>query len=124
MDDLGEEAPAWSIGHGINADEAIELGVDLSDHVLRWLGVFAPFYRFAAWSRENDFIEAGKQIQEEKAQKRRQATGFRKGDKVRITGGLFSGKRGVVEAIDSKAQVKVRVGKMSVVVSGHDLHPG
>ena len=63
------------------------------------------------------------QIQEEKAQKRRQATQFTTGDKVRFIGGLFSGKTGVVQGFDTKAQVKVLVGKMSVVVPGTDLAP-
>jgi len=118
---LVEDERAFIAGHRVAAQEVIELGDELSDHVGRWLGVLAPVYRFAAWSRDNDFIEAGKQIQEEKAAKRRQATSYHKGDKVRIIGGLFAGKLGIVESIDTKAQVKVRVGKMSVVVSGHDL---
>lgn len=82
-----------------------------------------PFYRFAAWSRDNDLIEAGKKIQEEKAQRRRQATHFTTGDKVRFIAGLFVGKLGVVQGIDTKAQVKVQVGTMSVVVAGGDLTP-
>lgn len=121
---LASEGPPWLLGHNIPAAETTELGTELADHVGRWLGVLAPIYRFVAWDRDNDFIEANKQIQAEKAQKRRQATSYRQGDKVRIVGGLFSGKVGVVESIDTKAQVKVRVGKMSVVVSGHDLLPG
>ena len=120
---LASDGPSWLLGHHIPAAQATELGSELADHVGRWLGLLAPLYRFAAWSRDNDFIEANKQIQEEKAQKRRQATSYREGDKVRVVGGLFSGKIGVVESIDTKAQVKIRVGKMSVVVSGHDLLP-
>jgi len=112
---------AWQIGHLVEADEAIGFGDDLPDHVGRWLGTFTPLYRFVAWSRDNDNIEVAKKIQEEKAEKRRKAVSFKKGDKVRIIAGLFSGKRGVVEAIDTKAKVKVRVGKMSVMVSGKEL---
>jgi len=121
---LGDKEPTWLLGHAVASADAIELGPDLADHVGRWLGVLAPFYRWAAWTRSNDHIEATKQIQEEKAAKRRQATSYQSGDKVRIVAGLFSGKLGVVENVDTKAQVKVRVGKMSVVVSGHDLVPG
>jgi transcription antitermination factor NusG len=80
-------------------------------------------YRFCAWTRDNDLIDAGKQIQEEKAQKRRQATAFNPGDRVRFVSGLFTGKLGVVQETDTKAQVKVRVGKMSVVVAGSELTP-
>jgi hypothetical protein len=120
---LGKQDPAWEIGHLIPAAEAIQLGRDLADEVVRWLGVLSPLYRFAAWSRDNDHTEVVKQLQQEKEQQRRQATSHRSGDKVRIISGLFTGKTGVVESIDAKAQVKVRVGKMSVVVSGNDLLP-
>ncbi|MEZ4272753.1 MAG: KOW motif-containing protein [Myxococcota bacterium] len=120
---LEKNQPPWSVGHAMTATEACELGIELADHVSRWIGALAPIYRFVAWSHHNDHIEAGKKLQEEKAQKRREATSYRKGDKVRVISGLFSGKTGVVENIDTKAHVKVRVGKMSVVVSGHDLLP-
>lgn len=120
---LGKEHPPWVVGHSIAADEAIELGTDLPDLVARWLGVLVPIYRFAAWTRDNDFIEAGKAIKEEKEAKRRQATSYQKGDRVRVINGMFTGKNGVVESVDTKAKVRVRVGKMSVVVSGHDLVP-
>ncbi len=120
---LGDKDPTWEIGHSITAADAIGLGTDVADHVGRWLGVLAPFYRYFAWSRDNDQIAAAKQIQEEKAQKRRQAASYQKGDKVRLTGGMFAGKLGVVESTGTKAQVKVRVGKMSIKVSGTDLIP-
>jgi transcription antitermination factor NusG len=56
-------------------------------------------------------------------QKRKNTTQFQPGDKVRIITGLFRGKTGVVQETDTKAQVKVNVGPMSVVVAGGDLAP-
>jgi hypothetical protein len=120
---LGPDDPVFSLGHEMAAAEAIELGEDLADHVGRWLGTLVPAYRFIAWVPSNDHIGAGKQLQEEKAEKRRQALGYKSGDKVRIISGVFAGKTGVVQTIDDKAQVKVQVGKMSVVLSGNDLTP-
>jgi hypothetical protein len=114
---------AWLLGHTLPAQEAIDLGSDLADHVHRWLGALTPHYRFLAWAKTNDHINMGRQIQEEKAQKRRRALGYNSGDKVRIISGPFAGKTGVVQDIDTKAQVKVQVGKMSLVVSGSDLTP-
>lgn len=113
----------WMVGHAVPVEDAVGLGADLPDLVGRWLGTLLPVYRFAAWSVDNDHIEATKQIKEEKEQARRQATAYKSGDKVRVIGGLFSGKLGVVESVDTKAQVKVRVGKMSVVIAGQDLAP-
>lgn len=124
---LGEQLTtsdkAFHVGHAITTDAAVEKGTELVAHVHHWLKATAPVYRFCAWTRDNDLIEAGKQIQEEKAQKRRQATAFHPGDRVRFIAGLFTGKLGVVQETDTKAQVKVRVGKMSVVVAGTDLTP-
>lgn len=120
---LNDTELPWELGSGIPAEEAVALGPDLADEVTRWLGALAPLYRYFAWSRDNDFIAAAKQIQEEKAQKRRQASSYGKGDRVRVTSGLFAGKLGIVESTDTKAQVRIRVGKMSIKVAGTDLTP-
>ncbi|MEK7703407.1 MAG: hypothetical protein AAB426_00500 [Myxococcota bacterium] len=121
--DLGDKERAWQLGHAITAEDAIGLGVELADHIARWLGALAPVYRYVAWTRDNDHIDVTRQLHEEKIQKRKQASGYNVGDKVRIVSGLFSGKTGIVQDIDSRAQVRVRVGKMSVVVPGTDLTP-
>jgi hypothetical protein len=118
---LSEEGVAWSLGHSIPAAGAVALGAGVAAEVGRWLHALAPLYRFVAWSRANDSIDVNKQIKHEKEQKRRQAHSYREGDKVRIISGMFTGKLGVVETIDTKAKVKVRVGTMIIVVSGHDL---
>ena len=122
-DHLGVDAPAWQIGHSVPATEAIDFGVELAEYVGRWVGELLPIYRFIAWDKTNDHIDVNKQLQQEKAEKKRQALGFGPGDKVRIISGVFTGKQGVVQDVDAKAQVRVRVGKMSVVVSGNDLTP-
>lgn len=118
---MGADQPTWSVGMSIPAETALSLGLELVPMVNRWLSAIVPFYRFSAWTRENDLIEATKQLQEEKQQKRRNATSFSPGDKVRIVSGLFSGKIGTVQETDTKAQVKVLVGKMSVVVASTEL---
>ena len=120
-DKLVPGQPTWQVYFSIPAEEVVARGTAIVDDVTLWLRALAPLYRFTAWTRDNDLIEAGKQLQEEKAQKRRQATAFHPGDRVRFVAGLFSGKLGVVQETDTKAQVKVRVGKMSVVVPGTDL---
>ena len=79
-----------------------------------------PLYHFAAWTRDNDAIEAGRQLQEEKAQ-RRQAHAFEVGDRVRIRSGPFAGKIGLVHGTDTKARVKVKIDVMAIVVPGEDL---
>ena len=127
LDELGaalaDSHASLHLGWGIGNEEAQSLGVGLAERAAAFVRALAPLYRWLAWTRDNDHIEAGKQLQEEKREKRRQAVSYNAGDKVRIVSGLFSGKIGVVQEIDTKAQVKVRVGKMSVVVAGTDLTP-
>lgn len=118
---LGRDDPTWNLGHTVPVEEAIALGTELADLVGRWLGALTPFFTFAAWVPSNDQIGLRKEIAEQKAEKQRQALGYKAGDKVRIISGIFSGKVGIVQSIDAKAQVKVRVGKMAVVLSGNDL---
>ncbi|MEE8408156.1 MAG: hypothetical protein V3T05_00995, partial [Myxococcota bacterium] len=120
---LGQDDPAWLLGHSVPADEALQLGGDLADYIGRWLGALAPHYRFIAWVPGNDRIGLRHEIAEQKAERQRQALGYKSGDKVRIISGIFSGKVGVVQTIDAKAQVKVQVGTMAVVLSGNDLTP-
>jgi hypothetical protein len=121
--DMKTSAHAWTLGTSIPTEDAIQLGPDLADLIHRWIGALIPLYRFAAWTRENDFIEVNKKIQEEKTQRRHQAQSLGQGDKVRVTAGLFSGKVGVIESVDTKGKTKVRVGKMSVVVPNEELLP-
>jgi hypothetical protein len=113
----------WRLGKQFSRAEVLEADADIVGVFGTMLASLLPMYRYTAWTRDNDFIQASKQIQEEKAQKRKQATSYRKGDKVRVISGLFSGKVGVVQDVDAKAQVRVQVGKMSVVVPGTELVP-
>lgn len=79
------------------------------------------FYQFTTWSRDNDQTAVGEKIRKEKADLRKNATGLKLGARVRISGGMFSGKIGVVQAVDTKANVKVQVGAMAVTVPNDDL---
>ena len=118
---LGANAAAWTLGHTIAAEDAIALEQEICDYVGRWLGALLPFYRFVAWTGDNDHIEANKQLQEEKEKKRKNSTNYNPGDKVRVTTGLFLGKLGEVIAVDTKGQVRVRIGKVAVVLPGTGL---
>jgi hypothetical protein len=117
---MADSDAALLVGQYFSVDEVIALGAELSEPLRHLLASLTPIYRFIAWTRENDFIEAGKQLQEEKQIKRR-SSGFHPGDKVRISSGLFSGKSGIVQETDTKGQVRVMVGKMAVVVANQDL---
>jgi hypothetical protein len=106
-----------------SAEQAVTLGVALAADIEATLLQARATYDFATWSRDNDHIAVGEKIRKEKSEQRKNATGLRGGDRVRITGGLFAGKIGVVQGVDTKANVKVLVGAMAVTVPGADLSP-
>jgi len=114
---------SWHIGQRLSKDDVIAMGESLLNPLAEVFKQLIPFYKYCSWSKENDFIGAQKHIQEEKAEKRRQAGSYAVGNKVRITSGLFSGKQGLVESIDTKSNVRVKVGNMSVVVPSSELIP-
>ena len=120
---LMDSKESWHIGQRLTKDDVIAMGDSLHNPLAEIFQQLMPFYKYCSWSKENDFIGAQKHIQEEKAEKRRQAGSYAVGDKVRITSGLFSGKQGLVESIDTKSNVRVKVGNMSVVISSAELIP-
>jgi hypothetical protein len=115
-----DERPFY-LGQRWTAEEAKARGPELGEDVARLCAPLLPMLEFAQWTRANDHIAVGEKIRQEKIAERKNATEFRAGDKVRILGGLFSGKAGVVQAIDSKAQVKVQVGPLAVTVAANEL---
>ncbi|MEW5848625.1 MAG: hypothetical protein AB2A00_07410 [Myxococcota bacterium] len=83
------------------------------------LRTLLPVYRFGAWARDHDFIQAQKAIKEHK-QEARKATQYQVGDRVKILSGLWSGRQGTVEEVDKKGVLKVQVGLVSVKVDAKD----
>jgi hypothetical protein len=82
-----------------------------------------PVFRFVAWSRQNDHHQVKAVIQEHREKVEKKFQDLRAGDEVRIARGLAAGKIGVVDAIERKGQVKVRIGPMLVAVKMDDLVP-
>ena len=121
---LIQDTHPWQIGVLVAASEIVEKSrEEITEHLQTSLRTLIPLYRFCSWTRENDQIEANKQLQDEKQLKRKNLTGLSSGDKVRFVSGLFSGKIGIVQETDTKSQVKVLVGKMSVVVAHNEITP-
>jgi hypothetical protein len=106
-------------GRAVPRDEAIHAGADALELGRRTLGAVMEVYRFIAWSRDNDFVSMREALQKEKAAKRQR--GLAKNDAVRIIRGMFAGKTGVVQEIDAKGALRVRVGKVAVKVDAEDV---
>ncbi|MBN2362150.1 MAG: hypothetical protein JXR83_22050 [Deltaproteobacteria bacterium] len=103
------------------ADDAVAAGAALAESCGQRLHALAEIYRFCAWTPDNDHIAARKAIKE--AGTGQQKSGFKKGDRVRILAGLWSGRSGTVEEIDRKGGLKVLVGLVAVKVDVSEVAP-
>jgi len=112
-------ARLFFVGRTVSRDEALAAGPGIVEQAAHALTALFSAYRFIAWSRDNDFLSMREALQKEK-QARRQK-GLAKNDPVRIVRGMFAGKQGVVQEVDAKGGLKVRVGKMAVKVDAEDV---
>ena len=106
-------------GQSIDRNMAIELGSKLSEQLSTLLQTMLPLYQYIAWHRDNDYISISDQLREQTV--RRKQRGLRSGDKVTIVEGIFAGRAGQIQEIDSKGQLKVLVGKMPIKVKASDV---
>lgn len=93
-----------------------------AEYVADTFAELANLYRIVTWSRENDFADVAQQVAEEKKVKRRSGNApFEENDHVQVTGGLFSGQRGVVMGYDRAGKIKVKVGNLTLPISAGAL---
>ena len=78
-------------------------------------------YSFISWHRENDFQAVKDVLKDQKEQARRQFSDLKTGDEVRIMKGLAVGRLGVVESLERKGVVKVRLGPMVISLKVEEL---
>lgn len=83
------------------------------------LGLLLPIWRFMAWSRENDHVSVKETLKESVIRER--SRGLMPRDLVKVLRGVFAGKTGIVESLDSKGAVKLRVGTMAVKVASDEV---
>jgi hypothetical protein len=115
----GAPHPLFYVGRAIARDEALAAGSGLVDVARAGLTSLLPIYRFIAWSRDNDFVSMREALQKERQQKRQK--GLVKNDVVRIVRGMFAGKQGVVQEVDTKGGLRVLVGKVAVKLDAEDV---
>jgi len=78
-----------------------------------------PVLEFIAWTRENDHVSMRDTLKQNVVKTR--SKGLGKHDRIRVIRGMFTGKTGVVEQIDAKGALKVRLGAMVVKLAGEDV---
>lgn len=103
-----------TVGRRFDRARAVELGATLARSIDDVLRAVLPVYHYVAWTRDNDHIAMRGRLHERSvAQKQR---GLSKNDTVRVTTGMFAGRTGVVQDIDSEGMVKVRIGSVPVTL--------
>ena len=105
--------------HAIERSDAITQGPGVAESVAELLKQLLPPLRQIAWSRTNDFISVNETLREKKEIKK--TKGIQKNDTVRVIRGMFSGKRGTVQDVDTKGGLKVLLGKMTVKLTPEDV---
>lgn len=95
--------------------ETIVSGPDFKGKVQRILVALAPLYRFWLWTKDNDRLRIASEMSRTKESvKEESKVLLKKGESVRITSGLFKGKRGKILEEERKGMVKVLIGKVVV----------
>lgn len=84
------------------------------EHITNSLSALIPIYQQIAWSTDNDHIGMKDVVKEQ--EHKTKTKGLIKGDRVKVTGGLLSGKSGVIlEALD-KGEAKVQIGTLAMKI--------
>lgn len=100
-----------------------------AEALLDALNRLLPVYRYAAWDRENDWLSIKKLLKEDRQHQKLVRAGkaaevalnLKKGDRVQVTAGLFSGKQGAVTDVDARGRLKVFLGKLSVTLTEKEV---
>lgn len=103
-------------------DAVVASASEFTSTVSECLDLLAKFYRFLAWSKDNDHISFAQLVAQEKKDRRHSRNvPFEINDVVMILGGLFSGQQGVVQGFHRSGKVKVKVGTLSLAVHAGSL---
>ncbi len=117
---LGPNQSRWlTIARRFDRAETLAAEQGIEGHIRDALLAVLPIYQFIAWSRDNDHISIRDQLRKQTVEKKKR--GLAKNDKVRIVGGMFAGRTGIVHEINDRGVVRVLVGNMPVVVKADEL---
>jgi transcription antitermination factor NusG len=87
---------------------------EIVDTLSESLNSLLPALHAVTWSRSNDHLSMKATLREE--DKKTKQRGLAKNDRVRIVSGMLAGKRGVVQEVTPKGEVKILIGTMSLKV--------
>lgn len=116
------DAEPWTVfGEGFERGDPVLGSDELTGKLTGLFGALVPLHKFIGWRRDNDFHELKEVIKEHKEKVTRKFKSLKKGDSVRVLKGLAAGHVGVVDSIERKGVVKVRLGTMLVSLQIEEL---
>jgi transcription antitermination factor NusG len=117
-----ENAQPWTFcGEYLSCSDAMLAGPQLLERMAQVFSRLWPLHQFIAWRRDNDFHRLREVLKERREKGKMQFSALKTGDEVRILKGLAAGRTGVVEEIEKKGILKVRLGLMVVAVKVEDV---
>ncbi len=113
----------FCISHSLPRESVLRFSEGSTEAIVDWLkqslAQLLPLYQAIAWSRKNDHVLVKEALEQEKVTQRQKGIG--KSDKVRVIRGLWAGKSGIVQEIDTKGQLRIVIGKMAVKIDVGDV---
>jgi transcription antitermination factor NusG len=117
-----ENAEPWTVfGESFERGDPLLASEELTGKLSGLFSALGPLHMFIGWRRDNDFHQLKEVIKEQKEKAVRKFKSLKKGDSVRVLKGLAAGHVGVVDSIERKGVVKVRLGAMVVSLRIEEL---
>jgi hypothetical protein len=117
----GDAQPWTFYGEYLGCSDAVAAGPQLIERVAQTFIRLWPLHQFITWRRDNDFHRLREVLKERREKGKMQFSALKTGDEVRILKGLAAGRTGVVEEIEKKGILKVRMGLMVMAVKVEDV---
>jgi len=85
------------------------------------LSALRPIWEFIAWRSVSDYLDVAKEAKRAKVAAEAAVSDIAVGSLVRITEGLFAGREGKVTDLNFKGNVKILLGKVTILTEGRSL---
>ena len=121
LDGFGNAEPWTVFGEGFEGGDPLLGSGGLTGKLAGLFKALVPLYSFIGWRRDNDFHELKEVIKEQKEKATMKFKSLKPGDEVRVLKGLAAGRVGVVDSLERKGVVKVRLGTMLVSLKVEEL---
>ena len=116
------ESFSFFVGYSFEPGDEVVRGRVFLDRTAEILGGMIDLWKFCMWKPTSNFLVSPKAADgqpQETVIDNGTVVNFHKGSTVRLSGGIFAGRTGVVQDMDAKGNVKVLVGRVTVRTESH-----